>query len=97
YLWQNGSFTDLNTLIPPSMNLDVLFGSNINDLGEITGATVNAQGLERGFVLVPRGFGHALPQGVSARKVTLPESVRMRVQDRRGPFWDLRGKTAFPR
>jgi probable HAF family extracellular repeat protein len=97
YLWQNGSFTDLNTLIPPSMNLDVLFGSNINDLGEITGATVNAQGLERGFILVPRGFGHALPQSVSARKFTLPQNVRMRLQDPRGPFWDLRGKTAFPR
>ena len=82
YLWQNGSFTDLNTLIPPSMKFfDVLFGSNINDLGEITGATVNAQGLERGFILVPNGFGHALPQSVSARKFTLPQNVRMRLQD----------------
>jgi hypothetical protein len=36
--------TDLNTLIPPSSNLNVLFGSNINNSGEITGATVNTQG-----------------------------------------------------
>lgn len=96
YLWQNGAFTDLNTLIPPSMDLDVLFGSNINDFGEITGATIDQTGLERGFILVPRGPGRAL-QGGSARKVRLPETVRMRLQDPRGPFWDLRGKTPFPR
>lgn len=90
FLWQNGSMTDLNTLIPPSKNLNVLFGSNINDSGEITGATVNAQGAERAIVLVPRGSSDVLPNGVSAPKVTLPESLPMRLRNPRAAFWDLR-------
>jgi probable HAF family extracellular repeat protein len=99
FLWQNGSMTDLNTLVPPSSNLNVLFGANINDSGQIVGATVNGQGLERGFVLLPRGKGDVLPNGVSAPKVTLPESLRMRLRNPRGGFWDLRNlrKSAIPR
>ncbi len=80
FLWQNGSMTDLNTLIPPSENVNVLFGSNINDRGEITGATVDAQNVERAVVLIPRGSADVLPNGTSARKVRNPHSG----------FWDLR-------
>ncbi|MFY9719044.1 MAG: hypothetical protein WAK16_05305, partial [Candidatus Cybelea sp.] len=90
FLWQNGSMTDLNTLIPSSANLNVLFGSNINDRGEITGATVDAQGVERAIALIPGGSADVLPTGVSARKVTLSESLRMRLRNPRGGFWDLR-------
>ena len=97
FLWQNGSMTDLNTLIPPSSNLNVLFGANINNGGQIVGATVNEQGLERGFVLLPRGTANDSPNGVSAPKVTLPESLRMRLRNPRAGFWDLRSKSAMPR
>jgi probable HAF family extracellular repeat protein len=86
YIWQKGSMTDLNTLIPPSDNLNVLFGSNINDSGEITGATVNQTGLERAFVMVPHGSGD----------VRLRESARQRLPNPGVRFWDLR-RTTIPR
>jgi probable HAF family extracellular repeat protein len=95
FLWQNGSMTDLNTLIPPSKNLNVLFGSNLNDSGVITGATVNAQAVERAVLLIPRGSADVLPNGASAPKVTLPESLQMRLRNPHAGFWDLR--TAIPR
>ncbi len=96
FLWQKGSMTDLNTLIPPSKNLNVLFGGNINDRGEIVGATVNEQGLESAVVLVPGETRDALPNGVSAPKVTPSETQRMRLRNPRAAFWDLR-KSAIPR
>ena len=95
YLWQKGSMTDLNTFISPSKNLNVLFGANINNAGEIVGATVNDQGVEQGFVLVPGGRADVLPNGVSAPKVTLPESLRMRLRNPRAGFWDLRNLREF--
>jgi probable HAF family extracellular repeat protein len=97
FLWQNGSMYDLNTLIPPSDNVNVPFGSNINDSGVITGATVNAQGVEQAVLLIPRGSPHVLPNGVSAPKFTLPKSLPMRLQNPRAGFWDLRSKSAIPR
>jgi len=90
YLWQNGSMTDLNTLVPPNKNLNVLFGGNINDWGEIVGATVNEQGIESAVLLIPRGGAHVLSRGVSAAKSTLPESLRIQLRDSRARFWDLR-------
>jgi probable HAF family extracellular repeat protein len=96
FLWQHGSMTDLNTLIPPNKNLNVLFGSNINDSGEITGATVNEQGLERAVVLIPRRSADILPHGVSAPTVTLHESLRMQLPSSRVRFWDLR-RSGIPR
>jgi probable HAF family extracellular repeat protein len=92
YLWQNGSMTDLNTLIPPSSGLFVLFGANINNRGQIVGGAVNAQGLEVGFVLTPSGSGDGLRHGISARKITVPESVRMLLRSHRTGFWDLRNR-----
>ena len=97
YLWQHGTMTDLNTFIPPSKNLSMPFGSNINDSGEITGATVDQQGVERAVVLVPRGLGDVLPTGISSPKARLPESLRLRLQNPRAGFWDLRNKLRFPR
>lgn len=96
FLWQNGSMTDLNTLIPPNKNRYVLFGSNINDSGQIVGATVNTQGLERAVVLLPRRTTDVSPNGVSAPKITLPESLRMQLWDLRVGPRALR-KSAIPR
>lgn len=81
YLWQNGAIYDLNALIPPNKNVNILFGSNINDRGEITGATVDQQGLERAVVLVPSGSGDVSRKAVSAPKIR-PH----------GRFWDLRNR-----
>jgi hypothetical protein len=90
---------DLNTLVPKSDNLDLPFGSNINDRGEITGATVNAQGVESAIVLIPRGSGpsYVVRDSVSAPKAALPESLRMRPRDPRARYWDLRTRFRIPR
>jgi probable HAF family extracellular repeat protein len=37
FLWENGSMVDLNTLVPPSSSLKLIFPMAINDRGEITG------------------------------------------------------------
>jgi probable HAF family extracellular repeat protein len=37
FIWQNGQMTDLNTLIPPSSQLYLLFANDINDGGVIAG------------------------------------------------------------
>lgn len=37
FIWQNGTMTDLNTLIPPSSNLYLIFANDINDQGVIAG------------------------------------------------------------
>ncbi len=98
YLWQCGKMYDLNTLVPPSRNLNLPFGSNINDRGEITGATVNAQGVERAVLLIPRRREDISRNGVSALKViVLPQSGRMRLGNRSIRFWDLRSKSAIAR
>jgi probable HAF family extracellular repeat protein len=80
YLWQNGSMYDLNALVP-SGTPTIPFGSNINNSGEITGATVNAQGVEQGVLLIPHGSTYVVRNGVSTAKI-----------HPRGRFWDLRTK-----
>jgi probable HAF family extracellular repeat protein len=97
YLWQHGTMYDLNTLVPPSKNLNIPFGSNINNSGEITGATVNTQGVESAIVLIPRGSAHVLRNGVSAYKVTLPKNMPMRLRNPGARFWDLRSRSAILR
>jgi probable HAF family extracellular repeat protein len=97
YLWQKGSIYDLNTLVPANDNLDLPFGSNINDSGEITAATVNTSGVESAVVLIPRGSADVSRNGASAPKFTLRESVRMRLQNPRTRYWDLRKRLQVPR
>ena len=96
FLWQHGTITDLNTFIPPSKDLNVLFGANINDWGQIVGATVNAQSVEQAILLTPYWQAHVAAKGISAAKETLPESVRLQLQNPRSKFWDLR-KIKIPR
>jgi probable HAF family extracellular repeat protein len=96
YLWQNGTMYDLNKLVPPSKNLDIPFGSNINDSGEITGATVNEQGVEQALLLVPHRSAHVPPNGISVPEFT-PESPKMRLRNPGARFWDLRSKSAIVR
>jgi probable HAF family extracellular repeat protein len=97
YLWQHGSMYDLNTLVPPSGNVSIPFGSNINDSGVITGATVNAQGIEQAVLLIPKRSANVLPNGASAPKFILRESPRMELRKLPAQFWDLRSRLAIPR
>lgn len=55
-LWENGSIHDLNTLIPPSSNLDLTSGADINDSGVIAGQAVDlSTGNLPGFEANPNG------------------------------------------
>jgi probable HAF family extracellular repeat protein len=97
YLWQDGSIYDLNALVPASDSLDLPFGSNINDSGEITAATVNASGVESAVVLIPRGSAGVSRNGASVPKFTLREGLRMRLLNQRARYWDLRKRLQAPR
>jgi probable HAF family extracellular repeat protein len=52
FIWQNGKMTDLNTLIPPSSSLYLLYANDINDQGVIAGGAC---------VLVSGSCGTQLP------------------------------------
>jgi len=90
FLWQNGAITDLNAFIPPSKDVNVLFGANINDWGQIVGATVNAQSVEQAILLTPYFGPRVKTREISSVKKTLPESLRVQIQNPRSKFWDLR-------
>jgi probable HAF family extracellular repeat protein len=53
FLWEDGSMVDLNTLIPPDSPLYLTLPDIINDLGEIAGIGVDANGNEHAFLLIP--------------------------------------------
>lgn len=53
FIFQNGTATDLNTLIPARSGITLATASSINDHGVIVGTAVNAQGLDLGFELTP--------------------------------------------
>lgn len=54
FLWENGSMVDLNTLIPPDSPLYLTVADIINDLGEIAGTGVDANGNQHAFFLIPQ-------------------------------------------
>ncbi len=82
FLWQDGVMTDLNTLTPPGSSLYVIQADSINSEGEIVGIAFDQSTLDTPAILaVPAAGGqgsHPSP------KVTLPESVRKLLQQRRG-------------
>jgi probable HAF family extracellular repeat protein len=83
FIWQNGSMTDLNLLVPPSRNLYVLYGGDINSSGKIVGAALNPKGLERAVVLIPGKKAADLPTGVSAPKFAAQQSLRIQLRNGR--------------
>lgn len=96
-LWQNGTITDLNTLIAPGFSLYLVYGGDINDRAEITGnAYDQTSGATVAFLAVPtHQEGGSLMPGAQARdKVILPESVREQLRQRQG-FGRSRGNLAL--
>ena len=56
FLWQaGGPMIDLNSLIPPGSDLQVVFPETINDRGEIVGRALLPDGSEHAFLMVPCG------------------------------------------
>jgi probable HAF family extracellular repeat protein len=69
-LWENGSLVDLNTLIPPGSDLQLLIGYAINDRGEIGGLGLPSgcspqidELCGRAFVLIPCDDDHRDVEG----------------------------------
>jgi probable HAF family extracellular repeat protein len=91
FLWQNGTMTDLNALLPADSSLYLVEGLDINDFGEIVGdAYQQSTGQHPAFLAVPllstEGTATTAPQLNSVPKITLPESVRKSTQRQRGRF-----------
>jgi probable HAF family extracellular repeat protein len=63
-LWENGTITDLNTVIPAGSPLFLMEALAINDRGEIAGFGRLANGDHRGFLLIP---SHAAGGDVAAQ------------------------------
>ncbi|MGA7139075.1 MAG: hypothetical protein WBZ14_15470 [Terriglobales bacterium] len=102
FLWQNGSMTDLNTLIPPNSNLYLLYASTINDQGEIVGYGYDqTAGNYHAFLAVASRDGEANGTAASAAPVStavrLPDNARTALQPRlmRGHLRGPRAPGAF--
>lgn len=77
FIWQNGTMTDLNTLIGPSSGLYLLFANDINNDGVIAGGACvlvsNACGSSSpAFVATPTGTMHP---GTARIPPALPKSL----------------------
>lgn len=78
-LWQNGTITDLNTLIPADSDLYLVTAFQINARGQITGTAIQkSTGETHAYLATPTlgGEVHASP------KFAVPESVRKLLQRR---------------
>ena len=100
FLWENGVMTDLNTLIPSGSSLSLIYGSDINDKGEISGQAFDpSTGDSPAFVAIPCDDAHAgdqgcqtsaqyasLPTQISTErtKIILPENIREMLRQRQG-------------
>jgi probable HAF family extracellular repeat protein len=82
YIWQNGVYTDLNTLTPPDSKLYVVLPLSINEAGQITGLAVNTDTFEPHVVLLTPGPGNGAsrPANAGRRGPPLPQSLRRFVE-----------------
>jgi probable HAF family extracellular repeat protein len=75
FLWENGSIVDLNSLIPPNSNLQLVDTRSINDHGEIAGIglpprctlAIGDTQCGHAFVLIPCDNDHSDVEGCEAR------------------------------
>lgn len=87
YIWRNGVMTDLNTLVPASSPLFLLFAFAINSRGEIAGFGVTSTGDVHSFLATPSNNAFTSEsfsseaQDVTGRMV-LSEDARKLLQQR---------------
>jgi probable HAF family extracellular repeat protein len=80
FIWQNGSMTDLNLLVPPT-KVDLLYGTDVNDSGQIAaGAYDLKNNMYPAVVLIPGKKATVIPLGAPAPRPSLPESVRTQLR-----------------
>ena len=78
FLWDHGVMIDLNSLIPPRSPLYLTQAEGINDRGEIAGTAYDqSTGELLAFLAIPAPAEQI--DGNSARKITLPENIRVSV------------------
>src|SRR5262249_16224655 len=66
FLYDAGTMTDLNSLLPEGSGWSLLQATGINDAGQIVGSGSNPSGQFRGFLLSPTGDGGAGGQGMAS-------------------------------
>jgi probable HAF family extracellular repeat protein len=91
YVWQNGSYTDINTLIPADAHLHVLLPLSINAAGQIVGLALDTNTFAaHAFLATPNEDGdetnHVLTQTLN-RSTVLPDSIRKLLQQRMRFGW----------
>ena len=105
FLWEKGSMTDLNTLVPSGSALHLFNAVYISDRGEITGFGFLPNGDVHTFLLIPcdenhsdsecedDGEGTAVVQGETNQRpnVILPEDVRKLIRQRPGSRYRIPG------
>ena len=73
--------TDLNLLVPPNLKMDLYYGGDINDRGQIASAAFDLKTGHQVAVLLIPGKKAALTHTDSyAPKSKLPESKRMQLK-----------------
>jgi probable HAF family extracellular repeat protein len=56
FLWENGTMTDLNALIPANSSLHLMLACGINSRGQIVGFGVTNAGVAHGYLLTPNSL-----------------------------------------
>jgi probable HAF family extracellular repeat protein len=102
-LWEKGTMTDLNTLIPADSPLFLLEAAAINDRGEIAGWGRLSDGEHRPFLLTPCNNDHASTEACEdrtasvsqdetrQRPIDFPENASKLIPRRLGPWYSSVG------
>ena len=73
--------TDLNLLVPPNSKMDLYYGGDINDSGQIASAAYDLKtGHQVAVLLIPGKKAAVTGTDSYAPKTALPESMRMQLK-----------------
>lgn len=75
FLWEDGVMFNLNDLIPPDSDWDLLSARDINDAGEIVGIGINPDGELHGWLLTPVATAVRPPRGAAPELTVSPNPV----------------------